>query len=150
MTFREDAERFKQAVRRAKFENGPDPSQEEEEGEETTGEINFGPTRQAVTFTCDLGVLNRLDEWARRFGLTQEEAIRYIVGQFLPDYDIPKFTPFSAIGQVQSIEKETENYMKIATRILAATGGARCPECLDRLSSKDILEGKCSGCGKEF
>jgi hypothetical protein len=117
------------------------------------GELGTTHQRIKVEFDLSPNILGRLDDWRNRYGLEREEALRFIVGQFLPDYDNLPPIPSSPIQFGRALinpEDKPDPYLRMMANLFSSQGAVKCPECLQKLSADAIIEGKCQNCGKEL
>lgn len=99
--------------------------------------------RQQIIIELEDSVVHWLTTYGEERGWTLEETIRYIVGNFGPPPAI-----MSLGGQIASppISRPDDFMTKPLARMMALQGLAKCPNCLKKLTSDEIIEGKCSVC----
>ena len=99
--------------------------------------------RQPITVELDIEIIERLTEYGTLNGWTLEETIRYQLGNNLPSLfkSIPAM-PFSTSFPTSPLN----NQIKQMATLFASTGLSKCPACLNKLTSEELIKGECSKC----
>ena len=116
-----------------------------------------------VGITLSDSVVKTLTDYGEARGWSLEEAIRYIIGEYVGSHPFFNFptklkpiptggsmsfsasapNPFNALPTAEGVEK----MMRQLSWLVASSGMAKCKECLQPLGAEDIMAGKCSKCG---
>jgi len=99
--------------------------------------------RIKITFLIESEIKQRLDEWATNCGLAEEEAIRYIIGNWLP---LPTKSIHFPFSRTEVAPEQPSLSEKILARAISSQGAAKCPNCTGKLSTEDLISGRCSKC----
>ena len=101
--------------------------------------------------SIDVGVKQALAEEAKQRGVTLDELMRWVLGDWVASSSVRRFMPPAAIAPSipteLSIAPGYMDQLAIVVRMgAAASGSLACAECTQRLTVGDVRRGHCGKC----
>ena len=110
--------------------------------------------RAVEMFEIDRDIRAKLEQIGAERGLTLHEVMRCALGRYASDMmtfapvrrlSVP--SPMSPLLFPSSGNDDVDGAARMLANVMSASGAAKCSSCTKKLSSDDILSGKCSECG---